>query len=167
MPLQQILVWGREPTRAQAVAQRLQAQGLPARAVADLQDTLAQADVVVAATTASTPFIRSAWVRPGTHLGLVGAFTPHMAEAEPALMGQAQVFADLRAAVIEKGGEVWQALQQGLMPADGIEAELAQLAARPAHPWRRSAQAITVFKSVGFAALDLIAAECVCPPPLA
>ena len=167
MPLQQILVWGREPTRAQAVAQRLQAQGLPARAAADLQDTLAQADVVVAATTASTPFIRSAWVRPGTHLGLVGAFTPHMAEAEPALMGQAQVFADLRSAVIEKGGEVWQALQQGLMPADGIEAELAQLAARPAHPWRRSAQAITVFKSVGFAALDLIAAECVCPPPLA
>lgn len=102
---------------------------------------------------------RADWIRPGTHVGLVGAFTPKMAEAEPALMVRAQLFADQRAAVIEKCGEVWQALEQGLMKPDAIEAELADLAAKPLRTWRHSAQGITVFKSVGFAALDLIAAE--------
>jgi ornithine cyclodeaminase len=161
MALEQIQVWGRDLGRAQAVAAQLQALGLVASASADLQATLARADVVAAATTAVEPFIRAAWVQPGTHLGLVGAFTPHMAEAEPALMArpQVQVFADHRAAVLEKGGEVLQAVQQGLMPAAGIEADLAELVVPPMRAWRRDDAAITIFKSVGFASLDLIAAE--------
>ncbi len=159
MPFERVLVWGRGAQRAETVVGQLQAQGESAEVSVDLQQTLAQADVVAVATTATQPFIPADWVRPGTHVGLVGAFTPKMAEAEPALMARAQLFADQRAAVIEKGGEVWQALQQGLIKPDAIEAELAELAAQPLRAWRHSAQGITVFKSVGFAALDLIAAE--------
>lgn len=159
MDFKNILVWGRELHKAQTVVDRLAQQGIPAEARSDLQSTLAQADVVCAASTASTPFIRSEWVRPGTHLGLMGAFTPTMAEAEPALMPRAQVFADSRDAVLEKGGEVWQAIAQGLISARAIQAELADITAQPLHAWRQSEDAITVFKSVGFASLDLIAAE--------
>ncbi len=159
MPLERVLVWGRDPQRAQSVLRRLQGLDLQVEVSLDLQQTLAQADVVAVATTATQPFIPTDGVRAGTHLGLVGAFTPQMAEAEPALMARAQVFADQRAAVIEKGGEVWQALQQGLITPSAIEAELAELAAQPRRAWRRSASDITVFKSVGFASLDLIAAE--------
>jgi len=159
MPFDRVLVWGRDAQRAGAVVGQLQAQGQSAEVSVDLQQTLAQADVVAVATTATRPFILADWVRPGTHVGLVGAFTPRMAEAEPALMARAQLFADQRAAVIEKGGEVWQALEQGLIKPDAIEAELADLAANPQRTWRHSAQGITVFKSVGFASLDLIAAE--------
>jgi len=156
-----ILVWGRDGQKTQAVVDRLALQGIEAHASSDLQTTLAQADVVSAASTATEPFIRSDWVRPGTHLGLMGAFTPAMAEAEPALMPRAQVFADSREAVLQKGGEVLQAIQQGLMDAADIQAELAELAAQPQRAWRASDEAITVFKSVGFASLDLIAAELV------
>ena len=156
-----ILVWGRDGKKIQAVVDRLALQGITAQASSDLQATLAQADVVSAASTATEPFIRSDWVRPGTHLGLMGAFTPAMAEAEPALMPRAQVFADSREAVLQKGGEVLQAIQQGLMAAADIQAELAELAAQPQRAWRASDEAITVFKSVGFASLDLIAAELV------
>jgi ornithine cyclodeaminase len=161
MDFKTILVWGRDAQKAQAVVERLALQGITAQACSDLQATLAQADVVAVASTATTPFVRSAWVRPGTHLGLIGAFTPAMAEAEPALMPRAQVFADSREAVLQKGGEVLQAIQQGLMAPSAIQAELAELAAQPQRAWRHSAEAITVFKSVGFAALDLIAAELV------
>lgn len=159
MPLEQILIWGRDRQRALGVVKRLQAHGLNAHASTDLQGALAEADLVAAATTASQPFIPAKWVQPGTHLGLVGAFTPQMAEAEPALMARAQLFADQRAAVLEKGGEVWQALQMGLIEPSYIEAELADLAAQPQRAWRSGDDAITVFKSVGFASLDLIAAE--------
>jgi len=161
MPFDNVLVWGRQVGKAQAVVAQLQQQGIAASAATDLEQTLAQADVVAAATTATEPFIRTDWVRPGTHLGLIGAFTAQMAEAEPALMAQAQVFADSRSAVLEKGGEVFQAIQQGLIAPAAIQAELAELAAQPEGHWRRDAQDITVFKSVGFASLDLIAAELV------
>ena len=161
MPFENVLIWGRQPSKAQAVVAQLQRHGIAASVATDLEQTLAQADVVAAATTASEPFIRAAWVRPGTHLGLIGAFTAQMAEAEPALMAQAQVFADSRSAVLEKGGEVFQAIQQGLMAPTAIQAELAELAAQPEGHGRRGAQDITVFKSVGFASLDLIAAELV------
>lgn len=161
MDLPQIWVWGRNLAKAEGIVERLASQGLQARASDDLPTVLAQADVVAAASTATEPFIRSAWVRPGTHLGLVGAFTPAMAEAEPALLPHCQLFADNREAVLQKGGEVWQAIDQGLLRPDAIQAELAELAASPAHSWRAHDAAITVFKSVGFAALDLIAAELV------
>ena len=159
LPLKRVLVWGRDVAKAQSAAQQMRDQGLNAEAVAQLPDALAQADVVCAATAAATPFIRAEWVRPGTHLGLMGAFTAQMAEAEPALLARAQIFADLGTAVLEKGGEVLQAIRQGLISETAIQAELAQIAAPGAAAWRRDAQAITVFKSVGFAALDLIAAE--------
>ena len=162
MDFQRVVVWGRSLAKAQAVVDRLGPlgpSGIFALASDDLQATLADADVVAAASTATAPFIRSDWVMPGTHLGLVGAFTPSMAEAEPALMPRAQVFADSREAVLQKGGEVLQAMQQGLIDASAIRAELAELAAEPQRAWRQGEEAITVFKSVGFAALDWIAAE--------
>jgi alanine dehydrogenase len=161
MPFDNVLVWGRQASKAQAVVAQLQQKGIAASVATDLEQTLAQADVVAAATTATEAFIRTDWVRPGTHLGLIGAFTAQMAEAEPALMSQAQVFADSRSAVLEKGGEVFQAIQRGHIAPAAILAELAELAAQPERHWRHDAQDITVFKSVGFASLDLIAAELV------
>ena len=164
MAFKRVVVWGRSLAKAQAVVDSLAPLGVRAQASDDLQATLAGADVAAAATTATTPFIRADWVRPGTHLGLIGAFTPTMAEAEPALMPRAQLFADNREAIGQKGGEVLQAIQQGLIAATDIRAELAELAAQPGRAWRTDAQAITVFKSVGFAALDLIAAQKVYGP---
>jgi alanine dehydrogenase len=159
MRFENVLVWGRQASKSQAVVAQLQRQGIAASVATDLEQTLTQADVVAAATTATEPFIRTDWVRPGTHLGLIGAFTAQMAEAEPALMAQAKIFADSRSAVLEKGGEVFQAIQQGMISPAAIQAELAELAAQPeGHVWR-DAQDITIFKSVGFASLDLIAAE--------
>ena len=159
MPFQNVLVWGRQASKAQTVVAQLQQQGIAASLATDIEQTLAQADVVAVATTATEPFIRTGWVRPGTHVGLIGAFTAQMAEAEPSLMPLAKVFADSRDAVLEKGGEVFQAIQQGIITPSAIQADLAELAAQPEnHVWRK-AQDITVYKSVGFASLDLIAAE--------
>lgn len=161
LPLQRVLLWGRRMDQTERRVAELAELGIHAEAVADLQTVLASADVVAAASTATEPFIRSEWVRPGTHLGLVGAFTPTMAEAEPGLMARCHLFADNREAVLQKGGEVVQALQQGLIQASDIVAELSELVIQPQRAWRPSDAAITVFKSVGFAALDLIAAELV------
>lgn len=158
--LLEITIWGRQLDKAQDIVATLARAGIAARATADLQHALANTDIVAAATTASTAFIPNAWVQAGTHLGLIGAFTASMTEAEPQLLTRARVFADSRAAVLEKGGEVVQAVRAGLISAQDVRAELSELVAVPPLVDGRRAEAdITVFKSVGFAALDLIAAQ--------
>ncbi|MFM9991959.1 MAG: ornithine cyclodeaminase family protein [Burkholderiaceae bacterium] len=159
MRFKNVLVWGRQFHKAQRVVNQLKELGIEVRAMGDLEETLALSDVVAVATTATEPFLKAAWVKPGTHISLVGAFTPQMAEAEPVLMARSQLFADCRASVLEKGGEVFQAIEQGLVLDSDIIADLAELTAQLDRCWRHDGQAITVFKSVGFALLDLIAAE--------
>lgn len=158
--LSETTVWGRQLDKAQAVVVELARAGIAARASTDLESTLATTDIVAAVTTATLPFIRSEWVKPGTHLGLIGAFTSTMAEAEPQLLSKVRLFADTREGVLEKGGEVLQALRAGFITEADVRAELAELLASSSQTTGRSSdQDITVFKSVGFAALDLIAAE--------
>ncbi len=161
MRLKNVLVWGRQFHKTQRVVKQLKGLGIEVRAMGDLEETLALSDVVAVATTATEPFLKADWVKPGTHISLVGAFTSQMAEAEPVLMARSQLFADCRASVLEKGGEVFQAIKQGLVLDSDIIADLAELTAQSDRNWRHDGQAITVFKSVGFALLDLIAAEVV------
>ena len=83
-----------------------------------------------------------------------------MAEAEPQLLSKTRLYADTREGVLQKGGEVLQALRDGLIVEADVRADLAELVASSSQTTGRiSDQDITVFKSVGFAALDLIAAE--------
>ena len=161
MRFKNVLVWGRQFHKTQRVVKQLKELGIEVRAMGDLEETLALSDVVAVATTATEPFLKADWVKPGTHISLVGAFTPQMAEAEPVLMARSQLFADCRASVLEKGGEVFQAIKQGLVLDSDIVADLAELTAQSDRNWRHDGQAITVFKSVGFALVDLIAAEVV------
>lgn len=160
LDLSEITIWGRRLDKAQAVVDELAQAGIAARATTDLQSTLASTDIVAAVTTATTPFIQSKWVKPGTHLGLMGAFTGTMAEAEPQLLSRTRLYADTREGVLQKGGEVLQALRAGLIAQADVRAELAELVASSSPTTGRTSELdITVFKSVGFAALDLIAAE--------
>ncbi len=151
LPIDRVLVWGRDGARARAAA-----EATGAAPVDDLLGAIAQADIVAAATTATAPIIAADAVRPGQHLCLVGAFTQAMAEADPAIMARSRVYADDRASILAKGGEVLQAIRAGLITEADVLGDLAGLCAAPP---ARQASAITVYKSVGFAALDLIAAE--------
>jgi ornithine cyclodeaminase/alanine dehydrogenase-like protein (mu-crystallin family) len=151
LPIHHVLLWGRNAGRAGTLAEVVGAEP-----VQDLRAALAQADIVACATTATTPIIPAEAVRAGQHLCLVGAFTPAMAEADPAIMPRARVYADDRASVLAKGGEVFFAIRSGLISESDVLGDLASICAVPPS---REAAAITVYKSVGFAALDLIAAE--------
>ncbi|OYU41524.1 MAG: ornithine cyclodeaminase, partial [Burkholderiales bacterium PBB4] len=72
---------------------------------------------------------------------------------------KSHLYVDSRQGVLEKGGEVVQAIAKGLIDSKHILADLGEMVANPAHFSRDDKKATTVFKSVGFAALDLIAVE--------
>jgi ornithine cyclodeaminase/alanine dehydrogenase-like protein (mu-crystallin family) len=150
-----VLVWGRSPEKARVLAERLEAT--PAM---DLHSALAEADVVTCATTAATAIVHGAHVRPGTHVDLVGGFTPTMREADDALVAKSSVFVDTYVGALAEGGDVVEPLRLGVVKRTDVRAELAELC-RGDKPGRTSAAEITLFKSVGTALEDLAAARMV------
>jgi len=155
---ERVLVWGRSWEKAALLAAQLASEGLPARTAPDLAEALAEADVVTAATTSQVPLLLGAQVRPGTHLDLVGGFTPEMREADDALVARASLFADTREGALAEAGDLTQPFARGLIRPESVRADLADLCAGR-HPGRTSLGEITLFKSVGTALSDLAAAE--------
>jgi ornithine cyclodeaminase len=158
--LSRIMVWGRNPTKAAALADRLRGDGFDATAAADIEGAARRADVISCATLAHEPLVRGAWLKPGAHLDLVGAFTPAMRETDDEAMRRAHIFVDTREGALAEAGDVIQAIAAGAMTAADIAGELSELC-RGTVSGRRHDQEITVFKSVGTALEDLAAAELV------
>jgi ornithine cyclodeaminase len=159
-PIERVLMWGRDRGRAEVAAAGLRAKGVPADACADLGSGLGEADIVTAATTAREPVVRGAQVKPGTHVDLVGAFTPEMRESDDELIAKAAVFVDTRAGALREAGDLVHAIDGGAIGREHVRAELADLVTAH-HPGRRSPGEITLFKSVGTALEDLCAARLV------
>lgn len=155
--LAQALVWNRTFSRAALLAETLRRSGLKAEAVADLPEAVARADLITCATAATEPVLAGNWVRPGTHVDLVGGFTPMMREADDALIRRARVFADTRRFTVGVCGDIDAPVRSGLLAPDAI-ADLFDLAQGRARG-RQTADEITVFKNGGGGHLDLMTAR--------
>ncbi len=160
--IEQVTVWGRNTVSAQHTVDQLRARGLdagvPISVAAELDIACAAADIICCATTSAEPLVRAAYLKPGTHVDLVGGFRPDMREADDALIASASLFVDTMEGALAEAGDLVQPMLAGLISASSVRAELSALA-RGEHPGRQHAQEITVFKSVGTALSDLCAAE--------
>lgn len=151
-----ILVWNRDPAKAAALAQKLAQQGFDARAEPDLQAGVEQADIVSCATLSQEPLVRRAWMRPGTHLDLIGGFLPNMREADDASFADTSVYIDTEEA-LDKAGDLLSPIAAGVFSRDRVLATLEALC-QGRHPGRQADEEITVYKAVGTALEDLAAA---------
>ena len=159
-PIERVLVWGRRPERAASLAAQLRSAGIPAETADDLDRAVSEADIVTCATTSTEPLVKAGAVRPGTHIDLVGGFTPQMREADDALMARATLFVDTFAGALKEAGDLVQPMERGRIGRDAVVADLATLA-RGEHRGRATPEEITLFKSVGAALEDLAAARLV------
>jgi len=156
-PITRVLVWNHRPAGAECLAARLRADGFDAIAASDLESAARDAEIISCATLARAPLIRGAWLRPGTHLDLIGGFTPAMREADDEAVRRARVFIDTDAALAE-AGDLIDPLASGALRREDIVGDLGGLC-RGQVPGRRSAEEITLFKSVGSGLEDLAAAS--------
>ena len=151
-----VRVWGRTDTHAASMADELRACGIDARVASDLAVAAAESDIISAATLATEPLIHGAWIRPGTHVDLVGGYTPGMREADDALIEKARVFVDTREGAMHEAGDIASPIAAGVLQPDDVR-DLHDLC-RGVQPGRQREDEITVFKSVGAALEDLAAA---------
>ncbi|GAB4360368.1 MAG: ornithine cyclodeaminase family protein [Oricola sp.] len=152
-----IVVWNRTPDNAEKVAAGLRADGFDAGTTRDLDAAVGQADTITAATLATEPLIKGALLTPGTHVDLVGAFTPKMRESDDDCIRRASIFVDTYEGATKEGGDIVMPLAAGLMQESDIRADLAELTTGK-HRGRSSDDEITLFKSTGAALEDLAAA---------
>ncbi|MCJ8140857.1 ornithine cyclodeaminase family protein [Falsirhodobacter halotolerans] len=160
-PYREILIWGRDAEKARARAGALADRGLPARFCDDLEAGCRRADVVSTATAATVPFLRGEWLAEGSHLDLIGAFKADMRECDTAAITQGRVFVDGRDGAMLSGDLAGPAAE-GAFRAEAIAGDLSEVIQGRAG--RRSEAERTVFKSVGLASEDLVAAMLAAQP---
>jgi ornithine cyclodeaminase len=156
-PIKQVTLWNRTRGRAVATGFGLAAGGIPVDVTDDLEAAVREADIVSCATLSSEPLVRGAWLRKGTHLDLVGGFTPRMREADDQAVKRARVYVDTREGALREAGDMVQPLKRKVLAKADIRGDLLDLC-RGTAKGRTSASQITLFKSVGSAIEDLAAA---------
>lgn len=152
-----ILIWNRNPEKAEALARNLAHFSAAVSPVRILDAAVAEADIISCVTMAKSPLVKGDLLKPGAHVDLIGAYMPDMREADDGVARRAgQIFVDTRLNC-EGSGDVSGPLASGALSRDGIVADLFDLAAGR-HPGRTSDEQITMYKNVGGGHLDLFTA---------
>lgn len=157
-PLEAVAVWGRDPARAAAFAAEMSAETGLAVTAASAEAAVAQADIICTVTAAREPVLRGAWVRPGTHVNLVGSSYAGPVEIDSDLVVRARFIADSREGVLAQGAEVLAAKAAGLIDDAHVVGEIGQVFLGEL-VGRQSPDQITIYKSLGHIAQDLAAAR--------
>jgi ornithine cyclodeaminase len=149
-PEARFTVWN----RSMAGAERMAAE-IPGLAVAEsLEAAVRAADVICTATMSTEPLIKGAWLQPGQHLDLIGAYNPKMREVDDAAMAMARLFVDSRATTLHHIGELMAPLASGAISEAHVVADFYDLASGAYA--RRAEDEITIAKNGGGAHLDLM-----------
>lgn len=156
LPIVDVEVWDHNPEAVAALVDRLNGLGFNAMPVAHLETSVRRADVVTCATLATEPIVSGAWLAPGSHLDLIGSFTPRMREADDDCFRRAEIYVDTDEAP-QKSGDLLGPLSRGVIAPGSLSRTLTALC-RGDTEGRTNHGQRTVFKAVGTALEDLAAA---------
>jgi ornithine cyclodeaminase/alanine dehydrogenase-like protein (mu-crystallin family) len=156
--IRSVRVWGRVSQRTEAFCERMSRElGIAFTSATDVEDLAGDADIICTVTSAREPILKGAWVRPGTHVNLVGSSVAGPVEVDTDLVVKSRFIVDSREGVLRQGAEFLRAKQAGVIGDDHIAAEIGQVLAGDA-VGRRSAADITIYKSLGHVVQDLASA---------
>src|SRR6185503_7700093 len=157
-PVREILLWGRSDERTRAFAERMRREiGRAVTPVLDSEEAARRADVICTVTSSREPVVLGDWVRPGTHLNLVGSSYLGPVEVDSALVAKSRYFADYRPGVLAQAAELAVARDAGLVDDSHVVGEIGEVLAASI-PGRENASQVTIYKSLGHVVQDLAAA---------
>lgn len=132
--------------------------GLPVEAVDSARQAVLGADLVCTTTSAREPIVQGDWLAPGSHVNAVGSSIASARELDTEAVVRCRLFVDRRESTLNEGGDFLFPKQEGAIGDDHIRGEIGELLLGQA-AGRRSAEEITLFKSLGLAVEDLAAAH--------
>lgn len=159
--LKEVRIWSPKiQSRRQFVDDMSPQFNMPIVAADTAESAVRGADLIVLVTSSPTPVIDDAWVSPGAHVVCVGACRPTQQEMPPQLVKRSRLYVDSREAAVVESGDVVMNIAAGLFDASHIRGEIGELVLGRKEG-RTSAKDITVFKSLGMAVEDVVAADLV------
>lgn len=154
-----VWVWGRD---FQKTSERLRSiETFPNIEIIPIQDKeayISKADIISSATLSTKPLIAGKKLQAGQHLDLIGSYKPHMREADDDCILKSSIFVDAKASAMQETGDLYLPLQKGIISEKDIKADLFDLHQKGLFQ-RKTQTEITLFKSVGNALEDLVAAR--------
>jgi len=150
-PQAEFTFWNRTPPGAAALA-----AATGGTATTDLEQAVRQADIIATATMSHEPLVMGDWLKPGTHLDLIGAYRPDMREVDDNALTRARLFVDARATTVDHIGEMKDPIARGVISESDVVADFYDLAKGTYD--RRGPEEITLAKNGGGAHLDLMTA---------
>ncbi len=116
------------------------------------------ADIICTVTSSLNPVFSDKDLKEGAHINAMGSYRPDMQEVPAETMGRSLVVVDSREACLQEAGDLIMAVKQGKFLQENIYAELGEIVSKK-FPGRKNEKQITLFKSVGNAVQDLMAAQ--------
>ena len=156
-PVKRVFIHTRTIAKGVALAAELAQHGLEVHSVTDLEHAVRQSDIVTCVTTSTTPIVKGAWLKPGAHVDLAGAFKPTMRETDGDVVARSSVYVDTREGALAEAGDLLQARDEGKFDFANVKGDLFDLC-RGKVSGRVSDSEITLFKSAGTAIEDLATA---------
>ncbi|MBI1212054.1 MAG: ornithine cyclodeaminase family protein [Alphaproteobacteria bacterium] len=153
-----LLLWGRDTAKAAAFARQHTSKVLPIEVTATAEDAAARADVICTLTAAIDPIVFGRWLKPGTHVNAVGSGTAREAELDIEAIKRSRMFADNREGVLGQCGEFLRAKGAGAVDDAHVLGSIGDVIVGNV-PGRKSAEDITLFKSLGMAVEDIVSCE--------
>ncbi len=155
-PINTVYIWGRNFNKAKAICEVLKNETYNCTAIAAIEEKISEVAIISCATLSKTPLVLGKYLKPGQHIDLVGAYKKDMREADDEVIQKASVYVDTPAGINESG-DIFIPLEKGILSKDEIKGHLFSLCSEKVKG-RLNNQEITVFKSVGHALEDLVAA---------
>ncbi|HEY4071254.1 MAG TPA: ornithine cyclodeaminase family protein [Sphingomicrobium sp.] len=157
-PFREILLWGRSPEKTRELAERMSEKiGQAIMPVADRKEAAQRADVICTVTSSPEPILLGDWVKPGTHINLVGSSYLGPVEVDTALVAKARYVADYRPDALAQGAELAVARDAGVIDDSHVIGEIGEVFAGRLKAREDDSQ-ITIYKSLGHVVQDLAAA---------
>lgn len=156
--ISRVMIWNRTPERAATLVELLKKEDVLAEVTSDLDAATRETDLITTCTRSHTPLVKGANLKPGTHLDLVGGYTPDTREADDEAARRSLVFTDRHESAFHGVGDILSPIKSGAIKASDVLGDHYDLVPGKVKG-RRSADDITFFKNAGGGHLDLMTAE--------
>jgi ornithine cyclodeaminase/alanine dehydrogenase-like protein (mu-crystallin family) len=157
-PVKRVRVWSRNRGAVREFAERESrrhdVEVEPARGAREAVDAAA---IVCTVTASREPVLAGEWLADGAHVNAVGASLPFARELDTAAVARGRLYVDRRESALNEAGDFLIPKREGAIGDDHIVGEIGELLLGRV-PGRRSADEVTIFKSLGLAVEDVAAA---------
>lgn len=156
-PIEEVRAYDLDPKRLQDFCQKLSPL-TRVHPASDPAEVVRKSDILVTATTSTTPVFSGEDLKPGTHINAIGAFRPDMRETDDATILRAKIVVDTYEGCLSEAGDLLIPMAEGKLKKEAIYGDLGDLVTGR-KKGRESDGEITLFKSVGFAMEDVVTAS--------